>query len=129
MPTNGQITLDLKIEPEGRKLFMRDLLMRMFKAWELHEASWIDHADGGHGAYEKTDDECYIEACDGDVVMGCMLGLFAHWSNDIQTMAPHFGIGWDNGKFSTDIPPAPSPLHWWHVDHWKAPIEEKAKET
>jgi hypothetical protein len=108
-----------------RTAFMRDLLLRMFKAWELHEASWVSMAVVSGGAYSKTASQCFIKACDGDERDGYLLELFAHWANDIQTMAPHYGIGFDaNGKLRTDIPPAPSPHHWWNEGVWQEPTND-----
>lgn len=122
-------------EPSKAPLPMRELLKRMFTGFMLHEASW----DRGAGEYTRTEDDCFTEACGGNAIEGGLLSLFTYWSNDIQSLAPHYGISLErheapdeetNGELyiREDIPPAPSPAHWWTDGEWKAPPEDEPNE-
>lgn len=101
---------------------MRELLIQMFNGWIIHEASWDPESE----TYKRSDVECFIEACGGDAIRGNLVSVFAHWGNDIQALAPHYGIALDRGEdgklfINENIPSAPSPEHWWYEGQWKEP--------
>lgn len=98
------------------------ILRAMFTAWKLHEASWDDRGS----EYKRTEKECYLEAANGDAKWARLLELFSHWSNDIQDVAAHFGIAFDeDGNVSDNVSPAPSENHWWHEHAWQAPFAKE----
>lgn len=118
---------------------MKTLLKKMFTGWMLREASWIVPPTPGEGFplnepyYSKTEEQAMIEACGGNVIEGNLLVLFSHWSNDIQALAPYYGIYLDrdeDGKLfiREDIPPAPSPEHWWNDNAWQEPEDTNGAE-
>lgn len=112
---------------------IRTLLKQMMQGWILHEASYYapPAGDDEHdaivvGTYSRDTTECMIEACGGDVLRGNLLDLFGHWSNDIQSVAAHYGLALrrdtENKLFiDENIPPAPSPEYYWHDDQWNGP--------
>lgn len=105
---------------------VRELLMIMFEGWRLHEASWVagDPVDGFGGRYTREQIDCFVEAAGGDQTLGHLVSLFSEWSNDIVSMAAFYGIGFlADETFSTDLPPAPTPQHWWSEGRWMPPFE------
>lgn len=106
---------------------MRTLLKQMMQGWILHEMSYVPPAtDDLPGGYCRDSVDCMIEACGGDALRGYLLHLFDYWSNDIQSVAPHYGIALvrdenNNLVIREDIPPAPSPDYYWHNDQWNEP--------
>lgn len=112
---------------------IRTLLKQMMQGWILHEASYYapPAGDDEHdaiivGSYSRTMNDCMIEVAGGDKVRGLLLYLFADNSNDIQSIAPHYGLTLaydaDNNLFiREDVPPAPSPDHWWYEGEWRPP--------
>lgn len=101
---------------------MRTLLREMFTGWILYEKSW----DANTSEYTRQREDCFIEAAGGDYNRGLMLGLFDYWANDIQSLAPHFGLNLERcfaGELyiNEDIPPAPAADYWWRDGQWFAP--------
>lgn len=99
----------------------KDLLRIIFTSWKLHEESCIEDR------YTKTQEECMLEACEGDEVLAAMLGLYTEWPNDLIDLAPHFGIALEiegegtlniTYKINENVPPAPSSLHYWQNGQW-----------
>lgn len=82
---------------------MKELLETMFLGWKLHEQSWNEE----EAKYKRSEVECMIEACNGDKLKGELLYLFSYWSNDIQQVAAHYGVGY-NGPI--EMPPS--------ADYW-----------
>lgn len=100
---------------------VRELLVVMFEGWRLHEASY--HPPHG---YERDRVECMTEAAGGDRLVGELAHLFSHWSEDVISVAAHYGVGWlADGTFSTDLPPPPSQEHWWTSGEWRPPVDER----
>lgn len=118
---------------------MRDLLVKMFSGWILHEASYVPREEGP-GSYSITLEEAMTEACAGDAREGILLSLFGHWSNDVVSMAAHYGVGLarrqpdgtmlhEDGTVDTllkggqltmiVVPPPPSPAHYWSAGAWQ----------
>lgn len=135
-----------------REDVMADLLRIMFKGWMIREASYVRNPEWqalldkpnrtaeedrqmtymSGGDYGKSEEDAMIEAADGNTNLGLLLHYFSHWSNDIQSIAAHYGIGLqregdvadaDSQMVLVDVPPAPSPLHWWNDDAWQEPID------
>lgn len=108
---------------------MRQILEQMFTGWQIYHQSW----DGEKHTRDATD--CMIEACDCDPLRGELLALFSHWSNDILSIAAHYGLALhtdENGVMTgvrTDVPPAPSPEHYWYEGEWKAPDADDITST
>lgn len=64
-----------------------------------------------------------IEAAGGDELKAGMLQLFSHWSNDIQSLSPHYGICLGRDEYgelvvNENIPPSPSLEHSWDGSQW-----------
>jgi len=103
---------------------VKDLLKKMFTGWQIREASW----DGNK--YTRDEVECMIEACGGDEIEGNLIHLFDYWGNDIQLLAPHYGIYLDRDVedkliIREDIPPAPGSDYVWEDNRWtKIPDDE-----
>lgn len=95
---------------------MNEILYKIFRGHEIHEKSWTG------GTYSKTMEESMIEACGGDETEGYTLYLMGHESmfNDLQLMAPHYGVGYREhsrpGEIVRDIPEAPSLKHEWDME-------------
>ncbi len=124
-----------------RRAILADLFVTMFEGFKLHEESWVrnptyDQATENDkpflsaGDYKLTEEEAMVQAAEGDKELGNILHLFAHWSNDVQSVAAHMGIGIervDNDEHGSilrvrrDIPEAPSPDHWWDEGKWNEP--------
>lgn len=134
--------------------FMKELLLKMFTGWIIREKSWIPNPEYDPetsdayvpaGKYGKTREQAMIEACGGDEKVGYLLHLFDHWGRDIMNIAPHFGLAYvrkdSEGNLLTeaqriksgnvgepsimeDVPPAPSPDHWWYDNEWQEPISD-----
>lgn len=108
---------------------MKELLKQMFQGWILHENSW----DSESHRYTRTAEDCMTEACGGDELKGQLLYLFGHWSNDIQCIAPFYGLALEHRPNSgplyikEDVPPAPSPHHYWHNGEWVYTSNEHSK--
>lgn len=113
---------------------MKDLLRKMFQGWILHEKSWDPDAK----AYTRSDVDCMIEACGGKghEIEGQLVHLFGHWGNDIQALAPFFGIRLARNSDGTNLhivedvpspPSEPATDYFWDedVDDWrKLPKQE-----
>jgi hypothetical protein len=105
---------------------MRELLLTMFRGWELHALSWNGKE------YDRTPEECMTEATGGDELLSATILLMAYWDNDLVGIAPHYGIAFVSPDYDhsfvpyirTDIPPAPSEQHYWDNDQWNAPPEK-----
>jgi uncharacterized protein YegP (UPF0339 family) len=104
---------------------VRELFRIMFTGWKLHEASY----DEATREYKRTAEDCMTEAANGDEQLGYVIHLFDHWSNDLQAMAPHFGIALrrevdtENSAMGPitivdNIEPAPSKDHYWSGGRW-----------
>lgn len=64
-----------------------------------------------------------------DTLTGYLVYLFDYWGNDIQAVAPYYGVDWDEaGNITDQLPPYPgtdNPLDnletpeyvWSHKDH------------
>lgn len=102
------------------RVIMKELCRRMLDGWMIHEASW----DPETNAYGCSDIDAMTAACGDDKVVGELLFLFSHWSNDIQSVAAVLGVAIIDGKV-VDIPPPPSDQHWWHNGAWQAPDGDK----
>jgi hypothetical protein len=91
---------------------VKELLETMFKGWKLHEDSW------NGTTYNISDIDAMVMACDGDKLKGELLYLFSYWSNDIQSIAAHYGVGYQG-----TIEPPPSADHWYDfkAKQWRAP--------
>jgi hypothetical protein len=121
-----------------RAYTVRELLLTMFNGWKLREESWVPGREGTTlgmtmGSYARNETECMIEAAGGDVLLGMLLSLFDHWGNDIMSIAAHYGLAFKNNGDGTcsireDVPPAPSPLHWWDDENqrWAEPLDPDA---
>lgn len=99
---------------------MKELLLTMFRGWALREASWNGET------YLRDEVSCMIEAAGGDSIKGQLLHLFDYWGNDIEALAPHYGIALERDAkgalvIREDVPPAPSPEHWWNEGKWNEP--------
>lgn len=115
---------------------MRTLLKQMMQGWILHEASYVPQSGSDEtsdvivvGEYTRDPVDCMIEAAGGDKVRGFLLYLFSENGNDIQSVAPHYGLALaqndEQGLFiREDVPPAPSPDHWWYEDEWRGPEQD-----
>lgn len=118
---------------------MREMLKQMFTGWALREAAY----DHDSQEYTRSEEDCMEQACDGDDLRAGLLVLFSHWSNDITSLAAHYGLElvrtapdgtwWrQDGTIDTllkpgaltvreDVPPAPSLTHWWNNGEWVDP--------
>lgn len=96
---------------------MNTILFDILKAHEKYEMSYNNYK------YQKTLVECFIEQASGDEIKGYTLYLMGNDNliNDIQEMAPHFGVGYrfatQNGEIVKDIPLAPGPQWIWDSDY------------
>jgi hypothetical protein len=95
---------------------MKDILEKMFQGWINYDKSWNTEKQ----KHDRDPMDCYADACAGDHNMAQLLHLFSHWSNDIMSLAPHYGIAYQDGKI-VEVPSAPSPLHWWDGNEWIEP--------
>lgn len=123
---------------DGRRP-MAELLHTMFEGW-------IQHEEDLKADEQAQIEESMIKVCGGDQMAGCLLALFSHWSNDVSSIAAHYGIVLarrqpdgtllhDDGTVDTlckggvleivYIGPAPSREHYWHKGQWNAPDEFK----
>jgi hypothetical protein len=124
---------------------MRSLLRMMFTGWILHEESYEQRTESTIQA-TRSEEDAMIEACGGDALLGQLLCLFGHWSNDVTSSAAHYGLEivrvgpdgeeWrlDNTldtllkpgkmKIRDDVPAPPTGAHWWHKGEWRAPAVE-----
>lgn len=107
-----------------------DLLKTMFEGWRLREESYVRGSESASAFGTYTKDACaaMIEAAGGDVPLGMFLDLASHWSNDIVSVAAHYGWQFknDNGEITiSTVPDAPSPLYHWDADaqRWVPPID------
>ena len=100
---------------------MKQLLTDMFAGWILYNNSWNKESE----RHLRDPVDCMIEACGGDPQRGYLLHLFDYWSNDIQSVAAHFGLQMivsADGVYSLGtVPPAPSDNHWWDDGKWNEP--------
>jgi len=108
---------------------VKELLRKMLEGWAI--------------AYNENikASEAFDRICD-DPREAQLLDLFGHWSNDVTSMANHYGLDcikiaedgekiWNDNKIDTllrkgvltvvEIPEAPSIQHWWSEGKWKAP--------
>lgn len=101
---------------------MKTLLRQMMAGFILHEQSW----DEDEKEYTVPMEEAMRQACGGDARRGNLLYLFSYWSNDILAEAAHYGLALTrvDGRsvLREDVPPAPTPEHWWDENHWEAPL-------
>ncbi len=116
---------------------MKELLTQLYQGVIIREDSYVRGEDGRDGYYPMSEEDAMIQACGGDVIRGNLLVLFNYWSNDISSMAAHYGVGlerqnadgtqWvdnyaDLGKLVLiEIPPAPSPDYYWYEGTWCSP--------
>ena len=103
---------------------IRELLLVMFRGWEIHHKSWDENEpmDWDGGQYTKAIEDCMVEAADGDENLGFLIMLFSYWANDVISVAAKYGIGYRTNEqgesvIVDDIPPSPSEKHFW--DHEK----------
>jgi len=123
-----------------RREQIKELLERMFRGWIIYES---EQELLGQETQEPTLlEEAMIRACEGDELEGHLLTLFSHWSNDVQSIAAHYGLAigrkqpdgsilHEDGTIDTllkggklvivHIDPAPSPAHYWYKGAWQAP--------
>lgn len=115
------------------------LSKQMFAGWIYHEASYKDGVAG------RSQEDAMTEACGGDNMRANLLCVFGHWSNDIVAIAAHYGVGlarkqpdgsllYSDGTVDTlmrggqltivEVPPAPSPRHWFNAGVWNEPSGE-----
>lgn len=109
---------------------VRELLMIINEGQRLREASWDDsrEPDWNGGKYSRLEEECFVEAAGGDENLGRLASLFNYWSNDVTSMAAFYGIGFlKDGTFSTDLPPPPTPEHWWSEGEWQPPFDPQGE--
>lgn len=125
---------------------MKTLLRQMFQGWINHEKA---STQGDVMVPGIPAEPSMVEACDGDERKGLLLVLFGHWSNDILSIAAHYGLALArrqpdgtllhaDGTVDTllkggtleivDIPPAPSEDHYWYAGEWKAPEPDMSGE-
>lgn len=123
---------------------IKQLLHTMFTGWILHEASYEQRTDSRIEATRSPED-AMIEACGGDEQLANLLCLFSHWSNDVTSVAAHYGLTLarrqpdgtllhPDGTVDTlikggvleivKIEPAPAPNYYWHEGRWNAPKEQ-----
>jgi hypothetical protein len=118
----------------GQQTFtMKTILELILRSFCIHENSY-DYEDNSKGVgYRKTRQMSAIEACDGDELLGSIIDLFGHWMNDIQTFAAFYGlqIQHKGGEWvvADDVPPPPSPRHYWDNGKWNEPLPHKPSET
>ena len=101
------------------------LLDTMLRGWSIHEASY----DKERNEYKKDQIECMVEAAEGNGMLGYLLHLFSHWSNDVQHVANHYGLAYEcigehKGAPITVrrlIPPAPREDAYWENGQWIEP--------
>lgn len=116
---------------------LSEILEIMFDAWCLHENSYVvTDPLKEYGEYEIKKAEAFIKVTKekfGDeninAPVGYLIYLFDHWSNDIQSIAAHRGIGIRRNPKSHrleryTVPPAPSLEHRWADGEWIAPSKE-----
>jgi hypothetical protein len=97
--------------------------MKMFTGRIIHEESW----DAIKCEFTRSSEDCFIEACGGNKVEGFLIQLFDHWGNDIESLAPFYGINFErdsNGKaFINENIPAPPSIspekYYWDEGQWK----------
>ncbi len=123
---------------------MKELLTTMLTGWCLHEASYEQRTES-HMEATRSPEDGMTEACGGDELKGELLCLFGHWSNDIMSIAAHYGVGlarkqpdgtlvYEDGTIDTlllggvltvtEVPPAPSREHYWSGGKWCEPFKE-----
>lgn len=105
---------------------IKELISVMFQGWIIREASWVPAAEDtqfSSGSYGKTEEEAMIEACQGDKSLGYLLHLFSYWSNDIQVVAPDYGIFLNLEEteqglrlFVDTVPAKPNHETWWDLE-------------
>lgn len=126
---------------------IKELLRMMFHGWVLREASMEQRTEHTLEA-TRSEEDAMAEACGGDKLMGELLVLFGHWSNDIVSIAAHYGLGlarrqpdgtllhddstvdtlMKGGKLEIiEVPPAPSREHYWHAGKWNLMDLEEVK--
>lgn len=124
---------------------MRDILETMFRGWILHEASYEHRTQSTIEAIRSPED-AMAEACGGDRLAGELLCLFGHWTNDVTSIAAHYGLALarrqpdgtllhDDCAVDTlmrggvleivNIAPPPTPEHFWHAGAWTLPEPEQ----
>jgi hypothetical protein len=99
----------------------------MFRGWKILHDSRVLDGGAPTGEYGMQSEEAATKAVGGDELVGTILPLFAYWDNDIISVAAHFGVGYEydektgEARVRDDIPPAPSPYHYWDEGAWQAP--------
>lgn len=103
---------------------IKNILLLIFRSWQLQQ----DSRNPETGEYGKEAEEAATQVAGGDELIGATLPLFSYWDNDLISIAAHYGIGvtmYGDGRINIDlnIPPAPSPTHYWDAEHsqWLAP--------
>lgn len=97
---------------------MKDILIKMFKGFIVHEASWNGRE------YTKTMDEAMIEVCDGNKTEGSLLHCFTYWSNDVQALAPYMGVALERNMTESVVGSGEYPL-WVNENVPPVPDVEK----
>lgn len=101
---------------------MKTIIREIFTGWILYAKSWNPETR----VYEREMTACMIEAAGDDYIRGQLLFLFAEWGNDLQSLAPHYGLALERcfaGELyiNEDIPPPPAADFWWRDGTWYAP--------
>jgi hypothetical protein len=101
---------------------MKDIFIKMYRGWLIHQASY----DPVKETYNLTLQEGLEEACGGNELEARALNLFSYWENDIQDISPYFGVALETNEsgdlyVKEDVPPPPTPDHWWNKGEWHAP--------
>lgn len=125
---------------EQHPFTMRELLEKMLRGWVLYESEQATSEQEKQPSPEL--EEVMTRICGGNQLEGHLLTLFGHWSNDIISMAAHYGLALarrqpngdllhDDGTVDTllkggkleivEIEPAPSLDHYWYKGQWNAP--------
>jgi hypothetical protein len=100
---------------------IRELLLSIFQGWQVREEMSPEARE------QESMEQTYARLSGGDELVGATLPLLTHWDNDLMSIAPHYGIAYEfdpatgSGYIREDVPPAPSPNHWWHRGAWQAP--------
>lgn len=116
-------------QPSGNALHAQDCRATPLEAKAILDLVWANIGYFGDPYYKPM-----TEACGGDEIMGSLLSLFSHRRNDVESLAPYYGIALDRdeaGKLyiRDDIPPPPSLRHWWHEGEWTAPLDRETEEV
>lgn len=106
---------------------MRTILLTMFQGWKIRHDSLLKDELNPPEDYDKTDVEAATEAAGGDILIGNTLALIAYWDNDLISIAAYYGLDYVHDETTgevtirTDVPPAPSTMHYWSDGAWQEP--------